>query len=91
MTNYVYLEATSQVKVGGGKLKGIFVSSGTSPTIAVYNTAEASTTGTTMIAQFTGATPGNYLLSGDDGGIWFDEGLYVVLGGTNPKVTITYE
>lgn len=88
---YAYLEATAQVKVGAGKLKSIFVSSGTTPTVAVYNSATASTTGTTMVAQFTGATPGLYQFTGDDGGVWFDEGLYVVVGGTSPKVTVVYE
>jgi Neuraminidase (sialidase) len=88
---YAYLEATAQIKVGAGKLKSIFVSSGTAPTIAVYNTATASTSGATMVATFTGATPGIYQFTGDEGGVWFDEGLYVVVGGTNPKVTVTYE
>ena len=31
------LTATSQVKVGLAKVKGVFVSSGTTPTIAVYD------------------------------------------------------
>ena len=47
MANYKALTATSQVKVGAGKLKGIFVSSGTAPTVAVYDTDTASTSGTT--------------------------------------------
>jgi len=88
---YAYLEATSQIKVGAGKLKSIFVSSGTLPTVAVYNTATASTSGTTIVAQFSAAAPGLYQFTGDDGGIWFDEGLYVVVGGTSPKVTVVYE
>lgn len=88
---YAYLEATSQIKVGAGKLKSIFVSSGTNPTVAVYNTATASTSGTTVIAQFTAAAPGLYAFTGDDGGVWLDEGLYVVVGGTSPKVTVVYE
>lgn len=85
-----YLEASANLKQGQGKLKGIFVSSGTSPTIAVYDSA---TTGTTkpILAQFTGATPGNYQFTGDEGGVGFSSGLYVVLGGTNPKVTVFYE
>lgn len=84
------ITATTQVKVGAGKLKGIFVSSGTGPTVAVYDSDVAGTT-VTMIAQFTGATPGNYQLTGDDGGVYFSKGLYVVLGGTSPVVTLFYD
>lgn len=91
MSNYAYLEATAQVKPSAGKLKGIFVSSGTSPTIAVYNTSDGTTSGTTLIAQFTAATPGNYPLPGDEAGIYCSNGIYVVLGGTNPKVTVIYD
>ena len=91
MANYKYLEATATVKIGAGKLKGIFVSSGTTPTVAVYDTDVAGTTGTAILAQFTAATPGNYLLTGADDGVFFSKGLHVVLGGTTPKVTIIYE
>ncbi len=91
MAQYKYLEATDQVKVGAGKLKSVFVSSGTSPTVAIYDTDVASTTGTTLLSQFTAATPGNYPLTGDDSGVFFSKGLYVVLGGTTPKVTVTFD
>jgi len=90
MANYVHLTATSQIKVGAGKLKSIFVSSGTSPTVAVYDTDSGSTSGTTMVAQFTAATPGVYLFTGGDDGLFFNKGAYVVLGGTSPAVTIAY-
>lgn len=88
---YSHLTATAQVKVGAGKLKSIFVSSGTSPTVAIYDSAVASTSDPVLIAQFTGATPGSYNLTGDEGGVYFSDGLYVVLGGTSPKVTVFYE
>lgn len=88
---YSQISATAQVKVGAGKLKSIFVSSGTSPTIAVYDSATASTSDPIMVAQFTGATPGTYNLTGDEGGVYFSKGLYVVLGGTSPKVSVFYE
>lgn len=91
MAQYKYLEATAQVKTSAGKLKNIFVSSGTNPTVAVYDTDTASTTGTTLIATFSAATPGNYPLTGDDAGVYFSKGLYVVLGGTTPKVTVSYD
>jgi hypothetical protein len=89
MTYAVNITATSQVKVGFSKLKGIFVSSGTSPTIAVYDSATASTSDPTIISTFTGATAGNYAFAPE--GITLSKGLYVVLGGTNPNVTIFYE
>jgi hypothetical protein len=91
MSNYAALTATSQIKVGAGKIKGIFVSSGTSPTVAVYDTAVAETSGTTLVATFTGATPGVYALPGDEQGVFFSKGLYVVLGGSSPKVTVIYD
>jgi hypothetical protein len=88
---FVSLSATAQVKVGLGKLKGIFVSSGTSPTVAVYDSATASTADPVILNTFTSATPGLYTFTGDDGGVGFSKGLYVVLGGTTPKASIFYE
>jgi hypothetical protein len=88
---FVSLSATAQVKVGLGKLKGIFVSSGTSVTVAVYDSASASTSDPIILNTFTAATPGNYTFTGDDGGVGFSRGLYVVLGGTNPRVSVFYE
>ena len=89
MAYYSHLTASSQVKVGLGKLKGFFVSSGTSPTIAVYDSASSLNTDPTVIATFTAATPGNYIFTAE--GISLNNGLYVVLGGTNPKVTVLFE
>lgn len=89
MAYYVNLTATSQVKVGLGKLKGIFASSGTSPTVAVYDSPDGDTNDPVVIAQFTAATPGNYVFTAE--GISLNNGLYVVVGGTNPVVTILFE
>jgi hypothetical protein len=89
MANYAYLTATSQVKVGFSKLKGIFASSGTSVTVAIYDTPDGDTNDPIVISQFTAATPGNYTMPPE--GIAVSKGLYVVLGGTNPRVTIAYE
>ena len=88
---YRNLTATAQVKVGAGKLKSIFVSSGTSPTIAIYDSATASTADPVIMATFTGATPGTYALTGDEGGVYFSKGLYVVVGGTLPVISVFYE
>tara|TARA_R110000868_G_scaffold118095_2_gene313426 strand:+ start:53 stop:331 length:279 start_codon:yes stop_codon:yes gene_type:complete len=92
MANYKYLEATAQVKTGAGLLKTVFCSSGTSPTIAVYDTdIGTATTATTLIATFTATTPGVYAFTGDNSGLYFNKGIYVVLGGTTPKVTIGFD
>ena len=84
--------ADVQVKVGAGKLKGIFIStaSGT-PTLAVYDTATASTGDPVILATFTPTANTMYLLSGDDGGIFFNRGLWIDKGGTNVNCTIFYE
>ena len=89
MAYYTQLSATSQVKVGLGKLKGIFASSGTSVTVAVYDTPDGDTNDPLVLAQFTAATPGNYMFTAE--GISLNNGLYVVLGGTTPKVTVFFE
>jgi hypothetical protein len=89
MAYYAHLTATSQVKVGLAKLKGIFASSGTSVTVAIYDSPDGDNTDPVVIAQFTAATPGNYTFAPE--GISLNNGLYVVIGGTTPKVTISYE
>ena len=92
MSQYAYLEATAQVKVGAAKLKGILFNSGTNPTVAVYNTDTASTSGTTVISTMTAtATPLMIPLCGDEQGVYLGKGLYVVIGGTSPKVTLIYD
>lgn len=89
MAYYREIEASTQLKTGLAKLKGIFASSGTSPTVAVYDSPDGDTNDPLVIAQFTAATPGNYIFTAE--GISLNNGLYVVLGGTNPKVTILFE
>jgi len=93
MAQYFHISnADAQIKVGAGKLKGIFVSaaSGT-PTLAVYDTATSSTSDPTIIATFTPSNNSMYLLSGDDGGIYFNNGLYFDKGGTTVNCTVFYE
>lgn len=89
MAYYQEIEASTQIKVGLAKLKGIFASSGSSVTVAVYDSAIASASDPTVLAQFTAATPGNYVMPPE--GVSMSKGLYVVLGGSSPKVTIFYE
>jgi hypothetical protein len=93
MAQYLHVNnADVQVKVGAGKLKGIFVStaSGT-PTLAVYDTATSSTSDPVILATFTPSSNTMYLLSGDDGGIYFNNGLYFDKSGTTVNCTVFYE
>jgi hypothetical protein len=74
------LAATNQVKIGAGKLFGIQVSTTTSGTLAVYDSATASTSDP-MIANTITVTAGTQYLS-FPAGIWFSKGLYVVAANT---------
>jgi hypothetical protein len=88
MANYTYITASKQIKVGAGKLKGIFVSSASgTPTITIYDVQTG--TATTMVGVFTpvGAT---YYPMGNYDGSFFNQGLNVVLGGT-VAATVIYE
>ena len=93
MAQYLHVNnADVQVKVGAGKLKGIFVSAASgSPTLAVYDTATSSTGDPVILATFTPSGNTMYLLSGDDGGIYFNKGLYLDKGGTTVNCTVFYE
>lgn len=79
---YKYLTASANVKPMAGKLKGIFVSaaSGT-PTITVYNSAAATTTDT-LLGVFTPTGATSYVFTGDESGVYFSSGLYIVISGT---------
>ena len=88
MANYTYITASKQIKVGAGKLRGIFVSSASStPTITIYDVQTG--TATTMVGEFTpvGAT---FYPFGSLDGAFFNQGLNVVLGGT-VAATVIYE
>jgi hypothetical protein len=88
MSNYTYIEATTQVKTNAGKLKGIFVSaaSGT-PTITVYDEASGGTA-KVLLATFTPVAATFYPLGFD--GAYANNGLNVAIGGT-VKATVIYE
>ena len=88
MANYTYIAATKQVKVGAGKLKGIFVSAVSgSPTITVYDEPAGGTTAT-LLGVFIPVASTFYPLGVD--GAFFNKGLNVVLGGT-VTATVIYE
>jgi hypothetical protein len=88
MANYTYITASKQIKVGAGKLRGIFVSSASStPTITIYDVQSG--TATTMVGVFTpvGAT---FYPFGSLDGAFFNQGLNVVISGT-VAATVIYE
>ena len=87
--NFKQLTATATVKVGAGKLKGLFTSSGT-PTVAIYDSDVAATTNP-IIVTTTPTVPSSLTFTGDEGGVYFSKGLYVVIGGGSPQVTVFYE
>jgi hypothetical protein len=88
MSNYTAISATTQIKVGAGKLNGIFISSASStPTITVYDSPASSASDPVILATFTptGNTMHNFFQ-----GLYFNKGLYVVISGT-VAATISYE
>jgi len=88
MSNYTYIEATTQIKPSAGKLKGVFVSAASSaPTITVYDEASGGTT-KVLLATFTPVAATFYPLGLD--GAYANNGLNVVIGGT-VKATVIYE
>jgi len=88
MANFTYTSATKQVKVGAGKLKGIFVSAASAtPTITVYDEPAGGTTNT-LLGVFTPAAATFYPLGVD--GAFFNKGLNVVISGT-VTATVIYE
>ena len=88
MALYKQLAATDQVKIGAGKLFGIFVSSTTSGTLAVYDSATASTSDPKIANTITVTAGAQYLSF--PAGIWFSKGLYVVAANTI-EFTVVYE
>jgi hypothetical protein len=88
MANYTYSDATVQVKVGAGKLYGIFVSTTSSGTLTVYD-SQAKSASDPKIANTITVTAGTQYLSFPNG-IFFNKGLYIVLANT-ATFTVVYE
>jgi hypothetical protein len=89
MANYIQLAATKQIKVGAGKLYGIFVSATSSGTLVVYDSGAAST-GDPKISDTITLTAGSSYLN-FPAGLLFSKGLYIELGGTSAAFTVAYE
>ena len=88
MALYKQGNADSQVKVGAGKLYGIFISTTTSGTFALYDSATASTSDPKIANTVTVAAGTQYLSF--PAGIWFSQGLYIDIANTI-EYTIVYE
>lgn len=88
MALYKQGNSDAQVKIGGGKLYGVFVSTTTSGTFALYDSATASTSDL-KIANTVTVTAGTQYLS-FPAGIWFSNGLYIDIANTI-EYTVVYE
>lgn len=88
MAQYMKISATGSVKLSAGKLIGLMFSAATStPTIAVYN-SNAAATSDPILDTFTPVAATSFFFG--DNGIFFDEGLYIVIGNT-VTVCVIYE
>jgi hypothetical protein len=88
MANYTRTNATKQVKVGAGKLFGIFVSTTSSGTLTVYDSAASSASDPKILDTITvtaGTTYANF-----PAGLYFNNGLYIVLA-NSASYTVAYE
>ena len=88
MALYKQGNADAQVKIGGGKFFGIFISTTTSGTFALYDSATASTSDPKIANTVTVAAGTQYLSF--PAGIWFSKGLYIDIANTI-EYTIVYE
>ena len=89
MANYTQASATTQVKVGAGKLYGIFVSASSSGTLTIYDSQNSSTSSPKVVDTFAVTASTTYL--NIPAGLFFNKGLYIVLAGTSASFTVAYE
>jgi hypothetical protein len=88
MAYYKQGNADAQIKIGLGKLYGVFVSSTTSGTFALYDTATASTSDPKIVATVTVAAGTQYVSF--PAGLVFSKGLYIDIANTI-EYTVAYE
>jgi hypothetical protein len=88
MALYKQGNADAQIKIGGGKLYGVFVSTTTSGTFTLYDSATASTSDPKIAATVTVVAGGQYLSF--PAGLWFSKGLYIDIANVI-EYTIAYE
>lgn len=89
MANYTQTAATTQVKVGAGKLFGIFVSASSSGTLTIYDSGSSATGDPKIVNTFSVSAGTTYL--NIPAGLYFNNGLYIVLAGTSAAFTVAYE
>jgi hypothetical protein len=88
MALYKQGNADSQIKVGAGKLFGVFISTTTSGTFALYDSATASTSDPKIVNTVTVAAGTQYVSF--PAGLWFSKGLYIDIANTI-EYTVAYE
>jgi len=88
MAIYKQGNADAQIKIGGGKLFGVFVSSTSSGTFALYDTATGSTANGKIVATVTPTAGGQYVSF--PAGLWFSNGLFIDIAATI-EYTVAYE
>ena len=88
MALYKQGNADAQIKVGGGKLFGVFISGSTAGTFAIYDSATASTSDPKIIATVTAVAGTQY--ASFPPGMWFSKGLYIDIANTI-EYTVVYE
>lgn len=88
MALYKQGNADSQIKIGGGKLYGVFISSTSSGTFALYDTATASTSDPKIVNTVTVSAGTQYVSF--PAGLWFSNGLYIDIANTI-EYTVAYE
>jgi hypothetical protein len=88
MAIYKQGNADAQIKIGGGKLYGVFVSTTTSGTFALYDSATASTSDPKIANTVTVAAGTQYISF--PAGIWFSKGLFIDIANTI-EYTVVYE
>jgi hypothetical protein len=88
MANYTQTNATNQIKVGAGKLYGIFVSTTSSGTLTVYDSQASSASDPKILDTITVAAGTTY--ANIPSGLFFNKGLYIVLA-NSASFTVAYE
>ena len=88
MALYKQGSADAQIKIGGGKLYGVYISSTSSGTFALYDSAVASTSDPKIVATVT-PTAGTQHVS-FPAGLWFSNGLYIDIANTI-EYTVAFE
>jgi hypothetical protein len=88
MALYFQGSADKQIKIGGGKLYGVYISSTSSGTFAIYDSATADTNDAKIVATVT-PTAGTQHVS-FPAGLWFSKGLYIDIANTI-EYTVAYE